>query len=148
MSVTAPVARAVPCAVLPAYTTSLDLNQGLRNSDARCHPGLLPLKAAGVPVAGARLEVFEISEFRGGLGNGSGLEPPTSRSQPGALPFELPLRKWFREVSETFAPEIFFVKIGGWRFAAFSVCTVPYRPTLRTSRCARIGVTKPMTGLT
>lgn len=49
---------------------------------------------------------LKISEFKGGLGNGSGLEPPTSRSQPGALPFELPLRKWFREVSETFAPEI------------------------------------------
>lgn len=42
-------------------------------SNARCHPGLLPLKAAGVPVAGARLET---------LVDGANPRPPTALVGP------------------------------------------------------------------
>jgi hypothetical protein len=46
VSVMTPVARVIPCAALPDYATSLDLNQGLRNTGFR--PGCLPLKAVGL----------------------------------------------------------------------------------------------------
>ena len=39
VSVMNPVARFMPCAVLPGYTTSLDLNQGLRNMKTMPHEG-------------------------------------------------------------------------------------------------------------
>lgn len=39
---------------------------------------------------GVCLSCWEVSEFKVGHGNGSGLEPPTFRPKPDALPIELP----------------------------------------------------------